>query len=346
MQYPMQQTNNVLCTSSTNHFVIWLAIAALGVLSGCASGPNLSALEDDELYLQRGEEFITDAAYLAFALEQSGFDETLRGEDDYYNPDQNNLGIGGQYQPHYMQGNHNFQQGLGLSSYFQPFGMGGMGCNSGFGYNNGYGYNNGGFGLNNSLGYNPYGYNPYGYNPYGYNPYGYNPYGYNPYGYNGYGYNGYGYNYGGWTSGSNENDDSGSGGVLSGPRTPIMSTTGVNSNYGDNGMLLQPKTSDSELEMTAPQRVSPTELERTAPRSRGLSRWLTPASTPLEFPSTTPQGQNRMERGRNNSSNTPAPSISSPRTSPRSNSSSPSTRPSGGGNRPAGTSRSNRDGQR
>ena len=42
--------------------------------TGCGSLMQRTAnLEDDELYLRHGEEFITDAEYLAYAYEQAGF---------------------------------------------------------------------------------------------------------------------------------------------------------------------------------------------------------------------------------------------------------------------------------
>ena len=51
----------------------WLA-ALLVVTAGAGCGSltqRVSSLEDDELYLDRGAEFITDAEYLAYAYEQA-----------------------------------------------------------------------------------------------------------------------------------------------------------------------------------------------------------------------------------------------------------------------------------
>ena len=131
-----------------------ILVSIVGFIS-CGISPNLtSSLESDELYLSSGEEFITDAEYLAFALKDF---ESIDYEEDYYNENSgytNNRGYS----------NNNFNSNLpynslGLSSYFSPYGAG---------YNN-CGYNN----------YNNYGYGGYGYNPY-------NNYGYG--GYNGGGY--------------------------------------------------------------------------------------------------------------------------------------------------------------
>ena len=48
------------------------ALILVVVSTGCGSLMQRTAsLEDDELYLDRGEEFITDAEYLAYAYEQA-----------------------------------------------------------------------------------------------------------------------------------------------------------------------------------------------------------------------------------------------------------------------------------
>ena len=61
-----------------------LALALMPVLAfvGCGLGPNLSSsLESDEMYLASGEEFITDAEYIAFALKDL---QSLDSDDYYY----------------------------------------------------------------------------------------------------------------------------------------------------------------------------------------------------------------------------------------------------------------------
>ena len=168
--------------------------------TGCGSLMQRTAnLEDDELYLERGEEFITDAEYLAYAYEQAGYDAAAgemnapnaRGGDAF----QSSFG----YVPQSLRGRSM------LRGYMTPYGAAGFGPNPydpwGSSFYGGYSAYNpgfydpynpygspmggGGFGYN-SWGVNPYmgnswgngwGMNPYAYNPYGY---GYNPY--NPYG--------------------------------------------------------------------------------------------------------------------------------------------------------------------
>ena len=59
-----------------------ILVSIVGFIS-CGISPNLtSSLESDELYLSSGEEFITDAEYLAFALKDF---ESIDYEEDYYN---------------------------------------------------------------------------------------------------------------------------------------------------------------------------------------------------------------------------------------------------------------------
>ncbi|PCJ81028.1 MAG: hypothetical protein COA49_06920 [Bacteroidetes bacterium] len=187
-----------------------LLLLVVGVFSGCGISPNLSSsLESDELYLSTTEEFITDAEYLAFASKDL---ETLDTDEEYYEynfyNDNYNSSFNNPYynpysnpysNPYNNPFSNNFNQigGLGLSSYFNPYGAG----------------NYGGYG-----GYNPYSYGNY----YG---------GYNPYGYNGYGYNG---GFGGF-GGSDVFYNTSS--VLVGPRTPILTNTLLNSNYSGGRLL-------------------------------------------------------------------------------------------------------------
>ena len=57
----------------TRHLTpIALTIVAAFCLVGCALGPNhTSQLENDELYLAKNEEYVSDAMYLASAYESS-----------------------------------------------------------------------------------------------------------------------------------------------------------------------------------------------------------------------------------------------------------------------------------
>ena len=131
-------------------FKLPLIIVSMFGFISCGISPNLtSSLESDELYLASGEEFITDAEYLAFALKDL---ESLDSEEDYYNENSGYINNRG-----YSNNNFNSNlpyNSLGLSSYFSPYGAG---------------YNNCGFNNYNNYGYGGYGYNPY--NNYGYGGY-------------------------------------------------------------------------------------------------------------------------------------------------------------------------------
>jgi hypothetical protein len=213
-------------------FKLPLIIVSMVGFIGCGISPNLtSSLESDELYLSSGEEFITDAEYLAFALKDF---ESLDSEEDYYNENSGYINNRG-----YSNNNFNSNlpyNSLGLSSYFSPYGAGYNNC----GYNS-YGNNN-----YNNYGYGGYGYNPY--NNYGYGGYGYNPY--NNYGYGGYGYNPYNnYGYGGYNGGGYFGSYTGdetyfTSSVLVGPRTPLLTGTLTNSNYS-GGRLNINKTQET-----------------------------------------------------------------------------------------------------
>ena len=198
-------------------FKLPLILVSMVAFIGCGISPNLtSSLESDELYLASGEEFITDAEYLAFALKDL---ESLDSEEDYYNENSGYINNRG-----YSNNNFNSNlpyNSLGLSSYFSPYGAG----------NNYGGYNS--FGNNNFNSYGGYGYNPY--NSFGYGGYGYNPY--NNYGYGG--YNGGGY-FGSNTGGETYYTSS----VLVGPRTPLLTGTLTNSNYR-GGRLSTNKTQET-----------------------------------------------------------------------------------------------------
>ncbi len=220
-------------------FKLPLILVSMVAFIGCGISPNLtSSLESDELYLASGEEFITDAEYLAFALKDL---ESLDSEEDYYNENSGYINNRG-----YSNNNFNSNlpyNSLGLSSCFSPYGAGNnYGSYNNYGNNNYGGYNS--YGNNNYGGYNCYGYNPY--NNYGYGGYGYNPY--NNYGYGG--YNGGGY-FGSNTGGETYYTSS----VLVGPRTPLLTGTLTNSNYR-GGRLSTNKTQETGSGVTNSTNVS------------------------------------------------------------------------------------------
>lgn len=281
------------------HFSIALASLAI-VVSGCGSlMQRVSGLEDDELYLERNEEYLTDAEYLAYAYEQAGYGqpgEDVRDGDEFNSP------FG--YVPQSLRGR------TMLRGYMTPYGAAGFGMNpydpyaSSFygGYNpyDPYGGSMGyGGSWGNSWGMNPYAMNSFGYNPYGYNPYGY---GYNPYGYNPYGYGGWGAT----TWGNAGTGDVYEGGyIVMGSRTPIWSSSSINSS-GTGGRLL----SNREMEVEEPEEVWT--IWNAAPAR-------TSSSMPAYRPSSSSQGErsNVSSRGATES----RPSQSSWSNSSRSNSS-------------------------
>ena len=316
------------------HSTPWL-MATLGLLllSGCAVTPDFSALEDDELYLRRGEEFVTDAMYLAFAMEQSAEEPA---EDDYYDPNRSQYSpgyMGGYGMPRYQSSFNNpyrpfgngFGSNWGLSSYMNPFAAGGFGMGYG-GWNDPFamGYGSG-FGMG-------YGYgSPFGYN--NWNNYGY--------GYNNWN-NGWNTNYGGWT-GAGSNDSFG--GLTGRTRTPIMSYTANGSNYDADGILVRPKVEaprPDETPAVAPERSEPSTPTYVSPASNSrTNRWMQPA--------------NSRDKNRGNSSrfwSAPEPSNNSSRSrsnsfsAPSNGGNSRSGGNSSGGSRPSGSSRSSRGGGR
>lgn len=338
-----------------------LAGGLLLAISGCApTGLGVVAgLETDEVYLRRGEEFVTDAEYLAFAYEQAGVSD---GED-YYDPDRAAMSdrSGREFTPF-----ANSMIGWG-SPYdrFGPnnFGTFGNGWNAPYG---GYGYSPYGFNPygNSAFGFNPYG-NTFGYNPYG--TYGYNPYstyGYNPYGYNPYG-PAWGNGAGGWYGNNGWTDNTGIN-VSSGPRVPLLSSSGNNSNQGPNGLLVQPRQQAAEPLVT-PQIMEQalgrhTEIEVATPPApaterRSVSPWERMLSSPsipdeVREPYTAPATTPRTEPSPSSPSRSVTPSRPSRSTTPPatrpSAPSRPSTspsRPSGGGSRGSSSpSRSGRGG--
>ena len=210
------------------HSPLFYLAASVMLLSGCSISSNFtSSLETDELYLSLGEEYITDAEYIGYAYEYSGYD------DDYGYSESNSFPINNEMAP--MNGSPSM---LGLGDYFSPWGaMYNNMYNNQFGMNFGYspyGYNQFGYGYDlYNFGYNQFAYNSYiyGYNPY--NPYMYSGLGWN-YGYNPYGFNPY-YNSmccgGGWNDPYYGNDTYTTSTTLVRPRTPFVTNSATNSTF-------------------------------------------------------------------------------------------------------------------
>ncbi|MDA0728167.1 MAG: hypothetical protein O3B70_07100 [Bacteroidetes bacterium] len=351
---------------------LWTWILILSLSTGCGSlSKHMSSLEDDELYLSRGETFVTDAEYLAYAYEQAGYNaeegvDSRRGDNF-----QSDFG----YVPQSLRGRSM------LRGYMSPYGAAGFGPNPydpfGSSFYGGYSPYSPGFydpynpygspmGWNSGWNMNPYmgnnwGSSPYGFGGYGMGMYGMNPYntgwGYNPYG--GWGYNPYG---GGWTSwgnGSSGGDVYTTGNSFVAPRTPIWTSSGINSN-GSGGRLITNKTEESEASdepwtIWRSERVAPNATPRTVPSSSTRSTYGTgssPATSPT--PTTSPtRNSGRQSQGQSQGTTRPSTRDNSPQSNSRSNSwsgsgsnqrpTSGSTRPSSGSTRPSsgggGTSR-------
>ena len=362
--------------------LLLLSILLVVMTTGCGSLMKRTAnLEDDELYLDRGEEFITDAEYLAYAYEQAGYDAA-----------------GGDYAPRDARGGDAFQSSFGyvpqslrgrsmLRGYMTPYGAAGFGPNPydpwGSSFYGGYSAYNPGF-------YDPY--NPYGSpmgnlgwgsSAWGVNPYmggsfgngwGMNPYAYNPYGFNGYNpYNPYGT--GGLYGGVNNWGNAWGGGdvfdvntVVVAPRTPIWTSSAINSNRG-GGRLLTNKVDEVEAESGKP--AAPMTIWRgiDAVESKAASRATRQARTAPTSPAypnparTTSESNRRSSYGTSNSSRTTTRPSSTRNSSSRNSSwsgsssgssrssgSRPSTRPSSGrssgssSGRSSGSSRGGRGG--
>ena len=289
-----------------------LALLLVVVSSGCGSLMQRTAsLEDDELYLERGEEFITDAEYLAYAYEQAGYDPSA-GMDSFDARSGDSFQSSFGYVPQSLRGRSM------LRGYMTPYGAAGFGPNpydpwgSSFygGYSpyspgfydpyNPYGSPMGscGFGTN-SWGMNPYMGNSWGYNPYAYNPYGYGYSGYNPYGYGAGGFGGYG-GYGGYYGGYGNawgSDVFSVGNVVVAPRTPIWSSTSVNSNAG-GGRLMSNK--DAEIQSTG-EPATQTTIWR-AVNASGQTTGTTPATSSSRTRATDSPGTNSTTRPSRSSS--------------------------------------------
>ena len=309
----------------TGSFETLMALLLVVMTTGCGSLLQRTAnLEDDELYLDRGEEFITDAEYLAYAYEQAGYDVE-----------------GGEYGPRDSRGGDAFQSSFGyvpqslrgrsmLRGYMTPYGAAGFGPNPydpwGSSFYGGYSAYNPGF-------YDPY--NPYGSpmgnlgwgsSAWGVNPYmggsfgnvwgnswGMNPYGNSPYGFNSYNpYNPYGA--GGWYGGGNNWGNAWGGGdvfdvntVVVAPRTPIWTSSAINSN-GGGGRLLTNKVDEVDAESGKP--AAPLTIWRgiDAVESKAASRATRQARTAPTSPAypnparTTSESNGRSSYGSGNNS--------------------------------------------
>lgn len=340
-----------------------LALLLLTYSTGCGSLMQRTAnLEDDELYLDHGEEFITDADYLAYAYEQAGYDA-----------------VGGDYAPDARQGD-SFGSNFGyvpqslrgrsmLRGYMTPYGAAGFGPNPydpwGSSFYGGYNPYNSGFCnpqnpfgnpmYGGSLGYNSWGMNPYmgnswgggwnnGFNGgWGMNPYAYNPY--NPYGGVGF-YNGYN-NWGNaWSGGGGDVYEVN---TVVAPRTPIWASSAINSN-GGGGRLLTNKVDDSGAQEGQP--AAPMTIWRgidaletkAASRSTRTAR-STPATNSRSSSRTGSNSGRSSYSGSGNSGSSAQPASSrgsSSRKSTWSGSSSGSSRSSGSSTRPSTRSNSTR----
>ena len=331
-------------------FAALFALLLVVVSTGCGSLMQRTAsLEDDELYLDRGEEFITDAEYLAYAYEQAGYDPRGEyGELDSRGGDAFQSSFG--YVPQSLRGRSM------LRGYMTPYGAAGFGPNpydpwgsSFYGGYNPYSPYGGSMGYNmmggNGWGMNPYMGNNWGMNPYAYNPYGYGYNGYNPYGFGGYGMGGYN-NWGnsGWGSDVFEVSN-----VVVAPRTPIWSSTSINSNGGGGRLLTNKVEESSEAgEPAAPRTIwrgMDAQGTRTRSSSSAPSRTNTYGNTPSR---TTPSSNSRSSWGSSGASNgsstrsTTTRSSSSSRNSSWSGSSSGSSRSSGSSTRSSSSSGSSR----
>lgn len=198
-----------------NFLLILTLVLSLG-LAGCSLSPNLnSSLESDELYLNKSEEFITDAAYLQHAYSVSSHEINMVNVDSepthsyeasYGNSFGNSFGNSwGSNFYGYSPFGYGINNGWGNSFGFSPFG----GMNNGWGMNYGYG-----------MGYDPYSWN----NGWGNNSWGMN-YGMG-YGWgNGWGNNGFGWN--NWGIGDTYTSST----TIIKPRTPYNTNVISNSTY-------------------------------------------------------------------------------------------------------------------
>lgn len=251
--------------------------------SGCGSLLQRAAnLEDDELYLERGEVFVTDAEYLAYAYEQAGYNDVTGDYDDEGRRSGDGFQSSFGYVPQSLRGRSM------LRGYMSPYGAAGFGPNPydpwGSNFSQGYGAYNPGFvdpyntwgsaGMGGGWGTSGWGINPYAGGAWGMNPYAYQPYGGGLYGANPYGW-GYGNVYGGNPGlGSWGYGDGIEGGtpVVVAQRTPIWASSAINSNAA-RGRLLTNKvgSEDSGVEEAKASR-QPATIWRALDGSKGSKR--------------------------------------------------------------------------
>ena len=299
-------------TSLHTYFIALLAFVTTIATTGCGSLMQRTAnLEDDELYLRHGEEFITDAEYLAYAYEQAGYN--VDGEEENFQQGRSGDGFQSSfgYVPRSLLGRSM------LRGYMTPYGAAGFGPNPydpfGSSFYGGYGVNGQGF----YDPYNPYGspmggtgfgYNMWGGNPYmgnqwgtgwntgwGLNPYAMGPYGSGMYGYNPYGFgNVYGGNpgWGGWGSDVYETTN-----AVVGVRTPIWASSAVNSNAG-GGRLLTNKvdTQEAAPPVTIWRGIDAVQEKAAERQSRGQR--ATPTSPNYPNPARSTYGNGGTSQGR------------------------------------------------
>ena len=315
-----------------------LVLLLVVVSSGCGSLMQRTAsLEDDELYLDRGEEFITDAEYLAYAFEQAGYNASGSDVDGYDARGGDGFQSSFGYVPQSLRG-RSFLRG-----YMTPYGAAGFGPNPydpwGSSFYGGYSpyspgfydpYNPYGSPMGNmGWGYNAWGVNPYMGNSWGYNPYGYGYGGYNPYAYAGTGFGGYGGYYGGmnngWGTGWYDVSN-----VVVAPRTPIWTSSAINSN-GTGGRLLTNKVDVDTESGSTPSAGARTIWRGIDSGDSGTSR-TTPSST-------SPSNSTRNSRSTWSSSTQPSNQTRSTTSSSRTNSTR-NTNWSGSSSGSSGSSRS------
>ena len=328
--------------------VAWISLLGLTVTMASCGGAyrQASALEDDELYLSQGEEFLTDEEYLSYAFEQAGFSESEELDVDARAGDGFNSNFG--YVPQSLRGRSM------LRGYMTPYGAAGFGPNPYDPYGSAFygGYNpydpyGSSMGWSNSWG-SPSGWGMNPYMGYGYGSgFGYNPYAYNPFGFN----NGWGGGYNvyqgsGWLGGG---ESSGGTPVVVAPRTPIWASSSINSATGGGRLLTnkmeaggssnvtgatQPRvfwrtvsdaaeTLEGSWDETRPEQSTPKTTRSTSRSSSGAgqSGW---SSSPSRNSSSWSSGSRPSNSGSNRSSTRPsAPS-----------------RPSSGGRSTGGSSRS------
>ena len=264
--------------------IVYLAL----VSTGCGSLLQRTAnLEDDELYLERGEAFVTDAEYLAYAYEQAGYNDAAGEYDDAEARSGDGFQSSFGYVPQSLRGRSM------LRGYMTPYGAAGFGPNPydpwGSSFYNGYGAYNPGFvdpyntwgsaGMGGGWGTSAWGINPYVGGAWGMNGWGMNPYAYQPYGGGLYGPNPYGF---GYAPGYANNAGFGSWGFEDGfqsgtplvvaQRTPIWASSAINSNAGGRRLMTNKAGSEEISDQSTKTSRQPTTMWRAFNSSGESSR--------------------------------------------------------------------------